>query len=85
MAPLCAAHRLLATAAVEPPGSLGSCNAMPAPSASFPTAAMGGKLSAPEALAFDRWLHDRLGRLYDKVLREPLPESLRTLLEQPPK
>ncbi len=58
---------------------------MPAPSASLPPAAIGSKLSAPEALAFDRWLHDRLGGLYDKVLREPLPESLRALLEHPPR
>ena len=46
---------------------------------------MGSKPPVPEALALDRWLHDRLGGLYDKVLREPLPESLRALLEHPPK
>jgi hypothetical protein len=38
----------------------------------------------PEALAFDRWLQDQLRRCYGDVLREPLPEALRAVLEQRP-
>ena len=39
--------------------------------------------STPETMAFDRWLQQRLGCLYADVLREPLPDNLRALLEQP--
>ena len=55
---------------------------MHATNANFPSASAGTQVSAPETQAFDRWLHDRLGRLYDAVLQEPLPASLRAVLEQ---
>jgi len=31
---------------------------------------------------FDQWLKHHLGRLYDPVAQEPIPESLLRLLEQ---
>jgi hypothetical protein len=31
---------------------------------------------------FDRWLTHHLGRLYDPVIREPLPDDLMDLLER---
>ena len=36
----------------------------------------------PAEIAFDRWLRDELGRLYDAALAEPVPEQLTRLLDQ---
>jgi hypothetical protein len=36
----------------------------------------------PSNPVFDRWLTHHLGRLYDPVIREPLPEDLMKLLER---
>lgn len=41
-------------------------------------ACMGTPLNNP---AFDRWLTHHLGRLYDPVVQEPLPDSLLRILE----
>ena len=38
----------------------------------------------PGDVAFDRWLKNELGRLYDATLLEPVPEQLSRLLDLPP-
>ncbi|MCK8783035.1 hypothetical protein M0638_01395 [Roseomonas sp. NAR14] len=38
----------------------------------------------PGELAFDRWVRDELGRLYDATLSEPVPEELLRLLDPDP-
>ena len=38
--------------------------------------------SEPGEAAFDHWLKDELGRLYDAALSEPVPEELTRLLDQ---
>jgi hypothetical protein len=37
----------------------------------------------PGEAAFDRWLREELGRLYDRALSEPVPEELARLLRDP--
>lgn len=37
----------------------------------------------PGEVAFDRWLHRELSRLYDQALSEPVPEDLLKLLREP--
>jgi hypothetical protein len=43
---------------------------------------VGQSMPGPSAnAAFDRWLTHHLGRLYDPVVREPLPQELMRILE----
>lgn len=54
---------------------------LPGPVTSRPTE----KVAPPAtAAAFDAWLKNELGRLYENVLSEPVPEALLALLRRPP-